>query len=827
MKIEYNLTEQIDRIESKLTDNGSAFYSFSGNTVEYSEDLKLKVLITRLSTRKDTEDSFTHKVIYSILNETNLIYPDIAWLPSSKDLKLLQEKGLPLIIPVNSKLDPKEFDVIAISNSIVQELVNIPYLLRHSAIPISKKERLRDEKIPLIILGGANSPFTSALFSDDPVVDAIFIGEDHVKISQLFIYIEELKLNGLSKIDILERLKNFEGIILPDELQSVKKSKFDINESIHSLPIFDDDSTGTVPLQISEGCPYFCSFCAENWTRKPYTELDIENIKNNIRTIKANSGAHNVELYSFNFNVYSDFGKLINLLSDSFNSIGLKSQRFDYLAKNREIIKLEQELGKSSLTCGLEGISERLRKYLNKNLSEDDLRDSLNAVLKGGIRELKIFLIATALENENDYNEFDELLDYIKSDIEELHYKLRIVFSVTPLVRFPHTPLEFEDAPLPTEYSASIDKISFLVRQKGFEMRKAADYYDYAFSQILLRPIDSTIFITLSALALSEDFVYYRSFPKEFYHSFIDKLSDCFDEASLFKGSRLQSRENKLWNYINTNVKPEYLYNHFELVKSCEEQKECYGNIIESSTCAGCGACSSKEEFDFLNSRKRKESYYGVSEKIRKNSSLKTLYWFRVRLNENSKKFRPLYFMQMAARAIMLEVPDLIDSYRGPGNVLFGNREMISTFEGDYIFSLNFYKDSETIISNVLSNSDILARINHHLDFMEIVGEWKNSDLNYEISLKTASEDNIQNFLTSLHLKFSKVKIRDGFYKYDLSKDSLKKKIIKSATIEISEECKIIKIEATSKLSPDNVLNGIVKKSKDYSEIDKCYVRIL
>jgi hypothetical protein len=71
-----------------------------------------------------------------------------------------------------TKRGPRGFDVIGISNSIVQEMVNLPTLLAHSGIPLRKADRLRAPDVPLLLLGGANALFTSVLWSAEPLVDA-------------------------------------------------------------------------------------------------------------------------------------------------------------------------------------------------------------------------------------------------------------------------------------------------------------------------------------------------------------------------------------------------------------------------------------------------------------------------------------------------------------------------------------------------------------------------------------------------------------------------------------------------------------------------------
>jgi len=110
---------------------------------------------------------------------------------------------------------------------------------------------------------------------------------------------------------------------------------------------------GTASLQISEGCPYFCSFCAESWSRKPYREVGLETARREALELKRELGLTKIDLYSFNFNTYEHVRPLVGGLLEDFHSVGLKSQRFDAIAHDQGFARLLKIAGKSSITCGL------------------------------------------------------------------------------------------------------------------------------------------------------------------------------------------------------------------------------------------------------------------------------------------------------------------------------------------------------------------------------------------------------------------------------------------------------------------------------------------
>src|SRR4051812_29161603 len=141
------------------------------------ETRPLRVLITRLSTYLDTSESFTHPLLYQALADVPGIYPDLAYLPPPKDGNLMIRDGVPWLLGTQSKRGPLSFDVIAFSNAIVQELVNLPSMLQHSGLAMSAAERLARKDIPLMIMGGANAYHASLIDHEDSPIDGLFTGE--------------------------------------------------------------------------------------------------------------------------------------------------------------------------------------------------------------------------------------------------------------------------------------------------------------------------------------------------------------------------------------------------------------------------------------------------------------------------------------------------------------------------------------------------------------------------------------------------------------------------------------------------------------------------
>jgi radical SAM superfamily enzyme YgiQ (UPF0313 family) len=562
-------------------------------------DSRFPILIVRLSTYRDTALSITHASLYQIATTMAGAAADFAYLPPPKDGRIMKRDSVPWLTGTTTKLSWESFGLIAVSNSVVQELINLPVMLEASGIEKSFKERIDDERIPLIVLGGANAGNTAVLIHDKSPVDAIFAGEDYAQIAQIFTIIKEGRRQNIPKREILNRLSSVPGVIIPAywdtpsrKSTTVKITK-DISRQILSEnpPVFYSESKSRSGIiHISEGCQFFCSFCAESWQRKPYREIPADEIIAKARAMKQACGFESIDLYSFNFNIHSEIDRIVTELSMIFRSVGLKSQRFDMIAEQPDMIPFMIEAGKSSITCGLEGISGRLRNYLCKSLKTDNLMKSIEIIMNSTLRELKIFLIATGKESEDDYNEFTELVGYIASFNIKNNKKKRINFSLTPLVRFPHTPLETEGAPEIDAIQSIVNRISSICRDRGFEFREASSAYEYFVSQIMLRG-DSRVYSALLKTIEKERFVYYDDVGQKFADTFRRLMkNDGIDVKNILSGDDSETGYAAKNRSFNLGIKEDFRNAVADDCKAFRYRPSCAGMAMPGK-CQGCGAC--------------------------------------------------------------------------------------------------------------------------------------------------------------------------------------------------------------------------------------------
>jgi len=751
----------------------------------------LRVLIARLSTYRDTADSFTHKLLYQIVAGIPGAYPDTAYLPPPRDTEVFARDGVPMLLGTTSKRPARDFNVIAFSLSIVQELLNVAPMLRKSGIPISGRERMADTACPLVILGGASALHSSFLSGEDPCVDGIFVGEDAGTIQRLFSVCKNGFAGNRDKYAILDDLRSIPGFFRADGPVATTVFHAPLlpaGQLLERGPIlYDGGNIGTASLQISEGCACSCSFCAESFGHKPYREFDVAFLRDAALRLKAGMAVEKLELYSFNFSMHRQFHRLLAELAPLFPTIGLKSQRLDSIAKDPDILKFLHVVGKTNLTCGIEGISPRLRSYLDKSMDERELRQGLIALLTAPIRELKIFLIATGIEQQADYDEFRNLLAFMREILQSTKRQPRIIFSVTILVRFPWTPLEFEDAPESGTCRAVLLTTERLVRAAGFEFRASAEPSEYWLSQLLVRIADQRVAAAIRAACDAIGFVYYRGIPTVLIDSILQQLTKRgISVETLFKGHTPETRWEKPWSGITIGVSETYLATQWKSSRRCEARGYHEEPMIAESTSAGeaihraaVHLPSALQEDAHLSSEQFRELLATTRAK-------ETTVHFRVWVSAVLAGVPVAMRGTLLAKALLIADPALVPAYWGNHGSRVAGIMGWERVTGDDTVSLGWLRPADETVRQRLGDPGFIRTVVALLgETLTLIGATKpEADYTVEIVFRSPFPFDPAEYFAMKSLRYTLCKTGPTSTDYRLSSESLRKKIISRCTVE-------------------------------------------
>lgn len=638
-----------------------------------------RFLIVRLSPFRDVQRSTPHEFLYrEIRRALPGAYIDFSFFPTARDRTILRQAGIPFIHGIASVRPALDFDHILVSNAYTLELINLAPALAASGIEPTRLERERAElaghaPYPLIVLGGSNAMASAALYDEsngDALVDAVFFGEGEGSVGRLS---AELAASGPSRA-ALNRIAGIIPGFWPTAMRwPVTQATADVTLFPPGVPpVLAGEEAGTIRLEITRGCPSFCNFCFEGWERKPYREQPLSSIVEQARLLKARTGADSVELASYNFNAHTRIVSIILELQRLFQSVTFQSQRVDILARSPGLIRFEIAAGKRAFTVGVEGVSERMRSYYNKELHESDLKPVLERIVREGAREIKLFYILSGFETKADMAEFNAFFAWLAGITGDLPAgaRPRVICSAGPLIRMPFTPLGYESLVLdPQPFEALTALARDAVQSRGFEYRAPEHFDAYCLSQVLALapPCSLSLLLAMSR----RGYLYDRTLSDgawEFARKFLKERGALNDEYLAAK----PHDQHFPYPFLQTTVTSGMTYRRYEDATQGVERQSCLGG-----SCQACGACDDRQRTCLLGHRFDLVSEQDMSaiEAIVDAKRHPAVLFVSACLAEGAARAEPAYAAALFRRELYARLPDLVDTVWTSDDALIQSRD--------------------------------------------------------------------------------------------------------------------------------------------------------
>ena len=337
----------------------------------------------------------------------------------------------------NINVNIKNIDALSFSMSFDFDYLGVLELLDKLNIPFYTKER--GDNLPLIFAGGpvlTTNPRPYEAFFDFMIIGD---GED------VFNKVLDVLMQRLSKHDTLQQLSLIEGIYVPQyffEEKKVSRATVRLNNIIYT-PIISDKSyfKNTFIVEVSRGCMNRCAFCTASYTNLPYRYNDYEKV---IESIELGlKYTHKIALLGAQISGHPRFEDIMQYLKNKIDKgeqieLGISSLRTDSVSPL--IVQTLVSGGQKHSTVAIEAASERLRKYINKNLSEEQILNAVRISRENGLKGLKIYsMIGIPSETKEDIDEFINLAKKVKNE----NKGFNIEFSFSTFVPKPQTPFQW------------------------------------------------------------------------------------------------------------------------------------------------------------------------------------------------------------------------------------------------------------------------------------------------------------------------------------------------------------------------------------------------
>jgi radical SAM superfamily enzyme YgiQ (UPF0313 family) len=751
-----------------------------GDSLPAWDVVPLRVLIVRLSPWQDVRQSSPHLLLHhEVLRGVPGALVDFSFFPSQHQREAWVDEEQPWMRGVRSGRGATAFDVLLVSNSCGVELINFPLLLERSGIPLFAGDR--GDEIPLILFGGSNAMAAQGIVAEsgDSLADGIFFGEGEGVIAAMA---AQLALHAsLPKKERLERVASAVAGLWPAGKRSRK-----VQRQVHRVPsgdsialdypAFDGDQADTARLPISWGCPCFCSFCFEGYDRKPYREVSREQLLASARELKMRHGIRTLELHSFNFNSHREILPLLEDLHVLFEEVSVKSQRIDFLVSVSGMIDMELLLEKRSFTLGIEGVSARLRRYLNKTLSLREIQGCIEALVSRKARQLKLFYLLAGTETEADFRELADFAKWLKTLLRAKASGTRVIFSFGNLVRMPGTPLGFSPLLLDSDQWGRLAKqAKHAVGVHGFEFRLAADQADYLVSQA----------VALGGYWMVDALIW------------LERKGHFYD-ATISKGAgqdlRVWLEEHGHWDapwmlekradypfpleFVEGGVSRDFLYAQYQSNLSEQDLGYCLG-----SKCFACSACESPAEKTTIMKHRVQPRSPAQVQKMAERTRVKRLlkpFYLQVRLPAEANWCSREWVRSWVLRQILAAFPDQLENLLGVQEALFSvsdNRRDWEGVAGWTVVGLKAWDRGQFVAA--LSLKPRPSWLGSLVDEGWTEGQWKRARLQIVLE-KHLFPDALRRFSAFLHRHYcpSQVSHSEGRVLYTPGEKALKKRIL-------------------------------------------------
>ncbi len=375
-----------------------------------------------------TNGNFNFLMAYPAIEEFALASLGYLWLYKLADM---QEGINTTRISTDNIPNIKNFGAMAFSMSFDFDFMGVFEILEKLNIPFSRKER--DENSPLIFAGGP--VLTTNPRPYEEFFDFMMIGDGE----DCFVKVLEIIKNN-DKKTALKLLEDVEGIYIPEK--PVKKYTATLNDVIYT-PILSEKSyfKDTFIIEVARGCMNRCAFCTASYINLPFRHYGYEKI---IEAIDLGLRHTNkIALLGAQISAHPRFNDIMKYLRAKMENgeeiqLGISSLRTDSVTP--EMVQTLVMGGQKHSTIAIESASERLRKFINKNLKEEQILNAVKVARENGLKGLKIYsMIGIPNETQEDIDEFLRLAKILKSE----NKGFNIEFSFSSFVPKPQTPLQW------------------------------------------------------------------------------------------------------------------------------------------------------------------------------------------------------------------------------------------------------------------------------------------------------------------------------------------------------------------------------------------------
>ena len=425
------------------------------------------------------------QAMYELFNRIPEVSCERVFLPDEKEQREYERSRQPLL-SLESQTPVRDFDVVAFSISFETDYLNMVRMLRLSGVPLWSSARTKHD--PLVVMGGAASFLNPEPIAD--FTDVIGVGEGEVLGPKLVDLIfehetkEEIMLalartgRGFYVPSLYEVTYHLDGTVAdytprapgvpmrvgravaaenPKEgslKRAMRRGELEVAEALRGEEVFAPSTVIFAPeaemgerflVEISRGCSQGCRFCWAGFNYWPPRVVPARDILMKARQWRERT--NKIGLVSTAVCDHPEISEILQGLRAMDYRISVSSLRLDQISD--ELLDALVESRDQQIAVAPETGSDRLRKVINKNLTNDEIVDICGAVFDRGMLTVKLYLmVGLPTETDEDLEEMVTLVERIKDRMLEAGRRFgragKIIPSLNGFVPKPNTPLQWD-----------------------------------------------------------------------------------------------------------------------------------------------------------------------------------------------------------------------------------------------------------------------------------------------------------------------------------------------------------------------------------------------
>jgi radical SAM superfamily enzyme YgiQ (UPF0313 family) len=544
------------------------------------------------------------QLVYGLLNDSSNIVCERIFVPDNP--------GPPQSIESGRLVG--DFPILLFSVSFEQDYLNLIKILLNSSIPPLAEERTMSADgnparvgsmagggMPLIIGGGVACFMNPEPLA--PFIDCFVIGEAEPVLPEIIALLLQRLQNDSTPVnrdDLLRelahgysccyvpRLYNFDyrtdGRLaaitaedgLPDRITKSILSEPRPRAAHSHILSSEAEFSELYMTELGRGCSRGCRFCAAGFVYRPPRLWPSETIINSLGERPAT--AKRVGLLGMEMVRPEDLNTIAAYLLKESCSLSFSSLRADVISP--ELIELLAASGLKSAAIAPDGGSERLRRVINKGITEGDVLAAAEALVRAGVANLKLyFMIGLPTEEDDDIRELVALTLNIKDRMLAIGSRRgkmsRMTLSVNCFIPKPWTPFQYH----PFAGVGVLKKRIKYLRQElagTANIRIKAEKPEKSLLQAAIALGDRRLGMGLLALARSD-----RNWRQVFKKIDIKPEDYCL---------RTRSRDELLpWEIIDHGIDKNYLWAEYRKGLAGKSTIPC-----DTAICKKCGVCNGR-----------------------------------------------------------------------------------------------------------------------------------------------------------------------------------------------------------------------------------------